>query len=115
MEQDNFFTSMDKYNRLAFIFFILAKISGFIGACIGFMDSHRAIGGFLLWGAFIFVGLSVICSMIQFSIDKKKFIIEDQERTQIRELKTQKRKIEEEIKKLKEKQLSLEKLMINRN
>jgi len=115
MEQDNFFTSMDKYNKLAFLFFILAKISGFLGVCIGFMDSHRAIGGILLWGAFIFIGLSLICSMIQFSIDKNKFIVEDKERSEIRELKYQKRKIEEQIKELKEKQLSLEKLMINRN
>lgn len=113
MESD-FFTEMASLNKAAFMAFILAKIFGFMGVALGFSEVYRSLGGVFLILAFVSIGISVACSILQSFKDRKSFAEEDLEKTKIKELLNNKNDLELKIKQLQEQHDAMHKLYVNR-
>lgn len=113
MEQ-GFFASMAPLNKVAFGTFVAAKVAGFLGVILGFGEEYRMFGGYFLWGAFGFIATSITCAIVQSSIDKKKFAVEDESESHLRRLANVKAKLEDEIKELESRRAAVNGLMIRR-
>jgi hypothetical protein len=110
----DFFKEMAILNRAAFINFILGKLSGFVGVALGFVDGYHRLGGYLLILAFVFILLSVVCSILQGRRDRVKFSIEDSHYNKLKDLAAKKLELELEIKLLEERRLDLHKFKSSR-
>lgn len=111
----NIFSNMPRLNLTSILLITIAKLSGMIGVCVGFIDSEfRKTGGILLTIALISIFCSVSCSMIQLSRDKKRFDLEDQEKKEIRNLISTKRDLELKIKELESQKLAISQLIIRK-
>jgi hypothetical protein len=101
MENKDFFSGLVPLNKLALSLFVVGKISGMVGVCLGFCDAtYHLLGGIFLVAAFVFVFSAVGCSLVQLGHDKKRFDKEDQEHARLREIKNIKSNLEKEIKEL---------------
>ena len=110
----DFFRDMANLNRAAFINFILGKLSGFIGVALGFTSGYHLVGGYLLGLAFLFIIVSVVCSILQVGRDRVKFSIEDSNYSTLRELDIRRQELELEIRRLEERRSDLAKFKISR-
>lgn len=109
------FSSITKFNRYAFILFIVAKLNGCIGVSLGFLGGeYHQYGGFLLCIAIICIFLSVIFSIKQMSVDKIIFEHEDDENIKLKNLILKKNLLENEIFLLQEKRLETEKFLLRK-
>jgi fatty acid desaturase len=112
----NFLLDMAKFNKIALILFILAKITGSVGVCLGFLGSeYHTTGLVLLIFSFLCIGLSVTFSILQMSKDKKQFATEDQESAKLQQILHKKMQLEEEIAKLQLQKNALINLKIRNN
>jgi len=110
-----FFSKMQALNKAAIGLFVVAKILGLSGVCMGFLGKdYHMIGGYFLSFAMISIFSSVTCSLIQTKKDKKIFSKEDEENKKIKSLEKMKVELKEEIKFLEEKRNSLTNLMIKK-
>ena len=90
--------SLTALNKIFLIFFILAKICGLVGIAAGFIHgSSREVGGILLGTSFVFLLVSIVCSIVQMSIDRKKFEDEDEYKSNLKLLLRRKKEIENEL------------------
>jgi len=110
-----FFLKMQALNKAAIALFIVAKILGLSGVCMGFLGKdYHAIGGYFLSLAMISIFSSVTCSLMQTKKDKKIFLKEDEENKKMKSLEKMKLELKEEIKCLEEKRNSLTNLMLKK-
>lgn len=115
MKKDLLF-DMSNFNKIAFLFFIIAKFSGLVGVALGFAGSdYYKLGLFLLINAFVCIGISVAFSILQMSRDKHNFSSEDQETSKLKEIMNKRILLEEEVKKLQLQKDSLLNLKIRNN
>jgi len=115
MIERGIFYNMATLNKVAISFFAVAKMFGMIGVCLGFADKkYHTIGGYLLSFAFAFIFLAVVCSIIQTSIDKKKFDLEDSAISKTKKLVQIKAGLEREIKELEERRQALQKIILRK-
>ena len=64
--EDGFFSGMSCLDLIALLAFLLGKFLGLTGVCIGFLGGgYHAAGGWCLGMAFLLVGISVTCSIVQ--------------------------------------------------
>lgn len=107
---------MAKFNKIALILFILTKITGSIGVCLGFLGSkYHNVGLLLLIFSFCCIGLSITFSILQMSKDKKQFDAEDQESEKLQQIFNKKMQLEREIAKLQLQKNALINLKIKNN
>lgn len=109
-----FFSSLSSLNRTALGAFIAAKLCGMVGVGLGFSEDYRTLGGVFLTSAFVFIGVSVGCAMVQSVRDRKKFSLEDEELGRVRRLAETKDRIEREIRDLESRRLALQLLTVRR-
>lgn len=109
------FLNMPSMNLAALVFFITAKLFGIVGVSLGFLGSeYLRVGGASLCVAFLMIFLSISCSLVQTSRDRKIFEKEDYENFSISSAQRQKMLLQEEIKELELKKKSLENFIVRR-
>jgi len=115
MKDSGLFTNMTSMSWAAIIFFILAKVFGMIGVCLGFMGpEYHTMGGVLLGTAIVSIFTSVGCSFVQMSKDKKNFESEDMGVRRVRQLADMRFELEEEIRELESRKSALKNLMFRK-
>ena len=115
MIERGIFYNMATLNKVAISFFITAKLFGMTGVCLGFADNkYHTVGGYLLSFAFVFIFFAVLCSIIQTSIDKKKFELEDSATSKTKKLAQMKAELEREIKDLEDRRDALQKIILRK-
>lgn len=103
MQSESLFKDLSTLNRWSILFFILAKLSGAFGVCLGFMNpDYRHFGGYFLSAAVISIFLSICLALRQTFLDRDKFEKEDRELTQLQLLTDKKKELEKEICELEE-------------
>lgn len=111
----NFFSKMQTLNKVAIGLFIVAKIFGFLGVCLGFIGKdYHSIGGYFLSLAMISIFSSVTCSLIQSTKDEKIFSKEDEENKNMKDFIKTKLELQQEIRELEEKRNALRNLMVKK-
>jgi len=115
MKKDLLF-DMSNFNKIAFLFFIIAKFSGLVGVALGFAGSdYYKLGLFLLINAFVCIGISVAFSILQMSKDRRNFSVEDLETIKLKEIINKRILLEKEVQKLQRQKESLINLKIRNN
>ena len=69
MKDSGLFLNMTPMSWASIIFFVLAKVFGMVGVCLGFLGpEYRTVGGILLGIAIVSIFTSVGCSCQRISI-----------------------------------------------
>ena len=103
IKTESLFKDLSILNRWSILFFVLAKLSGAFGVCLGFMNEyHRHWGGYFLIAAVISIFLSICLALRQTFLDRDKFEKEDRELSQLQILNDKKKDLEKEICELEE-------------
>lgn len=90
------FKNMSWRNKLAFSFFVCAKIMGMVGVLMGFVQAYRAIGANLLIGAFVCIGCCLGLALFELFRQNKNIPKEEELASQLaKELKITKGKARE--------------------
>lgn len=71
-ESISLFTNMSWRNKTAFALFILAKAMGMCGVLMGFIQSTREIGGWLLLAAFVSIIGCLVLAFKELSVQNKQ-------------------------------------------
>jgi Na+/melibiose symporter-like transporter len=115
MESTDFFSNMTFLNKVSLGLFFCAKMSGLVGVILGFAgpEVHK-LGTYILGLAFVFIFSSIVCSLIQFSKDEKRFSVIDEENRQVKKLLQKKAELENQLKDLEFKKENLKKLLMTK-
>lgn len=109
------FSKMQTLNKVSVALFVVAKIFGFLGVCLGFLGKdYHSTGGYFLSLAMISIFSSITCSLIQSSKDEKIFSKEDEENKKMKDFIKTKFELQEEIRELEEKRNALRNLMVKK-
>lgn len=115
MKDSGLFVNMTPMSWASIIFFVLAKVFGMVGVCLGFLGpEYRTVGGILLGIAIVSIFTPVGCSFVQMSKDKKNFESEDMGVRRVRQLADMRFELEEEIRELESRKSALKNLMFRK-
>lgn len=89
---------MKSLNVVAISLFIVAKLSGLLGAGMSFIDKDISFWSLVIAGALLVA--SIVVSSVQMSRDKKEQVLEEKEKNEIRHLVARKRELEWQIEEL---------------
>lgn len=96
------FENLTSYHKFALMGFVLAKMCGMLGVCLGFAGGElRQLGGGLLGFAFISIFFSVIMSCLQMGRDQETFQYQDHIACQNSKLKKERAQLLKEVESLK--------------
>ena len=108
------FDNFTKLNVVALTTFVLAKISGIFGITLGFVKEYRLLAAILLIAYFVLLAISILASMKQISIDRNRFSAEDEDKSVIKKLQSEKEELVKQIKELEFKKLELQNFSLRR-
>jgi len=107
---------MSRLNQWALLFFVLAKLCGAAGVCLGFMgQEYLQLGGWFLGFALGSIFLSVALCLRQGSLDRSRFEREDTETTRLKDLRDKRKQLEMEVAELESKRSAAERFVTSRS